>query len=126
MHGTLQHPDDRRLCLRITGKMGPRLGGRRRLQPPRRRGFIGVPYTWDYRLRVAQASGATYVLAHYILRRDWEGDTNPVKVTNKAMERLGLSRRSKWRALHQLEALGLIRVQKRHGKNPVVTIRVRS
>jgi hypothetical protein len=112
--------------LQVIGKMGPRIGGRRRPKPPRRRGFIAVPYAWEYRLRVAQASGATYALAHYILRKDWETDTLPVKITNKAMDRLGLSRHSKWRALNQLEALGLIKVQRAYGKNPVVTIRVRS
>jgi hypothetical protein len=111
--------------LKGIGKMGPRVGGRRRPKPPRRKGHIRVPYRWEYMLRTAKASGATYALAHYILRTDWETDGLPVKVTSKVADRLGLSRQSKWRALNLLEELGLIKVRKENGKNPRVTILVR-
>jgi hypothetical protein len=121
MHAPIDH--DHRLRLRITGKLEPRLGAK--APPPRRGGFIAVPYGWEYRLREAKRGAVVYPVALYILRRDWETDRAPVKVSNVAMERLGLSRQSKWRALKELEALGLIHVQEAYGKNPVVTIRVR-
>jgi hypothetical protein len=122
MHGTID-PTDKQLRLMATGHCGPRLGAK---TPPRRRQVhIRVPYSWEFRLRDAERKGVVYPVALYILRRDWETDRAPIKITTVAMERLGVSRQSKWRALDELERLGLIQVQRQYGKNPVVTIRRR-
>jgi hypothetical protein len=122
MHGTIDI--DRRLRMRVVGKLGPRLGGRAR--PPRRKRcgmHIRMPYTWMYRL--TGASGVVRTLADHILRLDFETDQTPVTITTVAMTGLGLSTASKWRALNELERLGLIRVTRQNGKNPIVTIRIR-
>jgi hypothetical protein len=123
MHGTID-PTDKQLRLMATGHYGPRTGA---VRPPRRQGrHIRVPYSWEFRLRDAKHKAVVYPVALYILRRDWETDRARVKVTTAAMERIGISHRSKWRALNELERLGLVRVEHGHGKNPLVTIRRRS
>ncbi len=45
-----------------------------------------------------------------------------VKVTNKAMVDWGIDRRTKYRALKRLEAVGLIRVERCGKSSPVVTL----
>jgi hypothetical protein len=111
----------RRLMLHVQGKAGPRFN---RPKVPRRHGFTTFPDTWEYRLRGAKHK-ATYAVALYILRRDWETNGEPLKVTNVAMKGRGISRQRKWEALNELEALGLIQVRSRFSRSPIVTLRIR-
>jgi hypothetical protein len=39
-----------------------------------------------------------------------------------ALEDAAIGRYAKWRALRELEALGLIRLEQRHGKSPLATL----
>jgi hypothetical protein len=123
MHGTIDLTD-KQLRLWGTGHYGPRRGA---APLPRRRQHchIRTPYSWDYRLLGAKHKAVVYNVANYILRRDWETDRAPIKITTVAMARRGISNKSKWRALNELERLKLIWVCRQHGKNPVVTIRRR-
>jgi hypothetical protein len=111
----------RRFLLKVKGKAGTAFGV---LKMPRRHGFTAFPNTWEYKLR-GTTSRAIYAVAIYILRRDWETNGEPVKVTNVAMNERGIDRRRKWEALTELEELGLIRVQRRPDRSPIVTLRVR-
>ena len=111
----------RRFLLHVQGKAGPRFN---RPKVPRRHGFTAFPDTWEYRLRGANHK-ATYAVALYILRRDWETNGDPVKVTNVAMKERGVDRWRKQEGLGELKALGLIWVLRRPRKSPVVTLRIR-
>jgi hypothetical protein len=111
----------RRTMLRIKGKAGPRFGVPK---TPRRHGFTALPDTWEYKLRESKHK-VTIFVAIYILRRDWETNGEPVKVTNVAMKGRGISRQRKWEALNELEALGLIQVRSRFSRSPIVTLRIR-
>jgi hypothetical protein len=112
----------RRNLLRTKGKAGPK-----RFNPvkvPRRHRFTMFPDKWRIALREAKHI-ATYRLAIYLLRRDWETNGEPIKVTNIAMAEEGVDRRRKREALAELEALGLIKVQRRADRSPFVTLRAR-
>ena len=48
--------------------------------------------------------------------------TDRVVLSNRACERFGLDRNAKYRALLSLEGAGLIRVQRKLGRSPIVKI----
>ena len=84
----------------------------------RRRGFIMLPWHWFEKL--VDETGQTYRVALYLLYVGWKNDGEPIKLTNVALKDVGVSRQSKWRALARLEALGLIRVECRPDRSPIV------
>jgi hypothetical protein len=112
----------RRNLLRTKGKAGPKRFGTARV--PRRYRFTMFPDKWRIALREARHV-ATYRVAIYLLRRDWETNGEPIKVTNVAMAEEGVDRWRKKEALEELEALGLIRVQWRDRKSPITTLLAR-
>ena len=59
-----------------------------------------------------------------ILYRSWQQQTPTVVVSNTMLRQYGISRETKRRALEQLEAAGLITVEWRATKNPIVTVDV--
>ncbi len=61
-------------------------------------------------------------LAVVLMRLAIIGQTNRVVVSNRACERFGLDRNAKYRALLSLEGAGLIRVQRKLGRSPIVVI----
>jgi len=79
-----------------------------------------VPGIWTERLTKARYT-ATYRAAHHILRRHWEGGGEPFTLSNGAMALEGVGRCAKWRALRELEQLGLIRIERRKRKSPRIT-----
>jgi hypothetical protein len=64
-----------------------------------------APFVWLFLVNTARLRG-----------------TDTVTVTNAALARWGISRSAKYAALEQLEAAGLIAVEKRIGANPVVRL----
>jgi hypothetical protein len=80
----------------------------------RRHKFIMVPLSWADRLE--GATGQTYQVALVLLFEGWKAKNAPIKVGN---DKAG-SRQSKWRALAELEQRGLIRVERRPNKAPLV------
>jgi hypothetical protein len=89
---------------------------------PRKRGpgFVKVPVIWIDKL--AGQGASVYAVAFLLLHLNFKSYQRTFKLTNTAMERLKLSRFAKYRALDQLERLGLISVERRPGKAPLVTI----
>ena len=89
-------------------------------RPPRRAAkleFVRVPLAWVDRLAGARYA-ATLKLAHYILFRDWKSGGEAVSLSNKVLS--DISRGQKWRGLCELEALGLIAIDRRQRKSPRV------
>ena len=79
-----------------------------------------VPIAWIERLKGARYV-ATYRLAFHILYQHWRSDGRPVLVSNATSKALGVPKATKWRALRELEGLGLITVERRRRKSPRVT-----
>jgi len=90
----------------------------------RSRQFVKVPMSWVDCLSLVSArhAGCAYRIALALLRRQWERRTNTFTLSNKVVTEMGSSRRTKWRVLGELELLGLIKIERRLKRSPVVTI----
>lgn len=86
---------------------------------PRR--FVKFPEMWRARLAETGASGSTFVVALYLLDKASWGKQVPLG--NGALKKWSVSPRGKWRALKQLRDAGLVSVEARRGRPPLVTVR---
>ena len=84
------------------------------------RDHVQVPWTWLERLRRTKRV-STYRLAHLLLYEFWRTGKRPVVLSNISVQAEGLSPRSKWNALTELEGLGLVEVERVLRKSPRVT-----
>jgi hypothetical protein len=87
----------------------------------RREQFVIVPWMWIERL--ADAPGQTWHLAVLLLYAHWKGKGEPIKLANGMLKIDGVPRRSKWRALRNLERLALITVECRPRRSPVIHVK---
>jgi DNA-binding transcriptional ArsR family regulator len=87
-----------------------------------RRSYTQVPRAWEIKLREAKRI-STYRLAIELLYRHWLGKGQPVTVADKMVADVGLSARSKSRALVELAELGLITIDRNAGRSPRVALR---
>jgi hypothetical protein len=85
------------------------------------RRFIQVPWAWIERLQSTQRA-STYRLAMLLLYAAWRSGGRAVVLSNVLFEAEGLSARSKWRALAELEGLGLVQVERHAGRSPRVVL----
>jgi hypothetical protein len=95
-------------------------------KPKRRRQgekFVQVPELWREQLCRIRAHGATYRVALHLLHEVWWTKNNIVKLTNVALAKVGVGREGKATALRELRKAGLIAVEQRPRRNPIVTVR---
>jgi hypothetical protein len=105
---------------RATSEMLEKLAVVPRKIQKRREHFIRVPFNWWELLK--NAPGQTYRVALYLLYLHWKGRGQPIKLANGMLQIDGISRYSKWRALRELETLGLISLECRPKRSPVVRV----
>ena len=86
----------------------------------RRQHFVSVPWTWIERL--SGATGKTCLVALHLLYLHWKGRGEPIKLANGMLRIDGISRQSKWRALGDLERRGVIVVERRRRRSPIVRL----
>ena len=70
----------------------------------------------------AISSGATLKVALRLLQLHFREHGRPVALGNLALRLSGVSRAKKRRALVELEGLGLVHVERRPRKSPIVTV----
>jgi hypothetical protein len=85
------------------------------------RKFTKFPKMWQQQLARVRASGCTYRVALYLLDR--ASFSKQVTLSTSTMRTRGVSRNGKRGALNQLQRAGLIAVEERPDKNPIVTVR---
>jgi hypothetical protein len=85
-----------------------------------RQHFVKVPWKWVEQLAKAHYT-ATYRVALHVLYRHWKGGGLPFALSNTAVAGEGVPRRCKWKALRELEQLGLITVERRRRHSPRIT-----
>jgi hypothetical protein len=90
--------------------------GRRRRQ---REQFIRVPMAWASRLNAARYTATSKVALH-LLDRTFRTRSSAVLLTNAGQ--VGVTRWQKWRAIKELEAMGLIKVEHRPRRSPEITL----
>jgi hypothetical protein len=86
----------------------------------RRQHFVKVPWIWIERLN--KSPGNTYRVALYVLYEHWKHSGKAFLLPNGMLAADGVTRFSKWRALGELEKLGLIRIERRQRKSPILTV----
>jgi hypothetical protein len=86
--------------------------------------FTILPDSWEIKLRGCRHK-ATYPVAVFLLRQHWKTKGRPFKVPNLALAERSVDRYAKWRALEELEELGLIQVERRSNRSPIVTILIK-
>jgi hypothetical protein len=86
----------------------------------RRQHWVRWPWMWVERLE--GASGHTWRVAAQLLYLHWKGAGRPVKLANAGLEMAGVSHDTKLRALRCLEQRGLVAVDWRQKKSPLVTV----
>jgi hypothetical protein len=84
----------------------------------RRAHFIRKPYPWWEKLAIARADGPTMLWADHILYEHWRRKGEPFTLRNGAVP--GCTPKQKQRALAKLEALGLIEIERRPRKAPIL------
>src|SRR5262245_1878201 len=83
--------------------------------------FVKVPLWWA--IEAAKATKTKKALVWLrLLHTAWKTKSSTFPLPSGKLQKDGVDRNMKQRALHELETAGLIAVDWRHGKNPVVTI----
>jgi hypothetical protein len=107
-------------------KVPPEMLEVRRVTPhkirKRRQHWTKLPMAWYEPMK--GASGQTCRVAWYLLYLHWKNKGQPFKLSNGMLREDGVSPRSKWRALRDLEQCGLITVECRPKRAPIVTVHV--
>jgi hypothetical protein len=87
----------------------------------RREQFVKLPMWWAEELaKEPFATGSTFYVAIYLWHLDWKHHGKPFRLPNGMLQYDGISRQSKWRALADLERRGLITVERRPRKSPII------
>jgi hypothetical protein len=86
----------------------------------RQQHFIRVPWGWYEQLLKARHA-ATLQIAMCILYQHWKHRGEPFTLTNAAAP--GITRWRKWKALVELEGFGLITIERRNRKSPIIHVR---
>jgi hypothetical protein len=87
-----------------------------------RRRYVQFPWAWVERLQAAKRI-STYRLALLLVYESWRSGGKPIVLSNVLSTAEGLSRRSKWRALAELKALGLVEIERQRRRSPRVVLR---
>jgi hypothetical protein len=83
--------------------------------------FVKVPRIWiEVLATIPNATAATYQLALHLIKEGWKSPNHVVKLTNSTA---GISRWTKYRELSKLRKSGLVAVEQRGRKSPLVTVR---
>jgi hypothetical protein len=83
---------------------------------------IGLASELDWLTSAAQLPGKSLHLAVALLVLAQAKNTRQVELSNSMSQKFGLNRNAKYRAFGWLEEAGLVRVTRKIGRSPVVTI----
>lgn len=89
----------------------------RKRQKKWRRQYVQFPWTWIDCLQTAKRA-STYRLALLLVYEHWRRGGKAIVLSNPLVLAEGMSRRTKWNALLELERLGLVRVERRFPRSP--------
>ena len=84
-----------------------------------------MPWSWIQKLQ-APKGGATFRVAHYIwFQKGVKGTKESLVISSSGLNNFyKIDKRTFIRALHELENLGMITVERQAGKSPKVTIKI--
>jgi hypothetical protein len=85
--------------------------------------FVKLPMIWLESLAGIKASASTYRVAAHLLHEAWKSGERVIKLPNEALAKKGVGREGKAIALRELRKAGLVAVEERPRKSPLVTVR---
>lgn len=89
----------------------------------RREQFVRTPMLWKEKLgEKPLATGSTHQVALHLLYLHWKNSGKSFTFANGMLKYDGISRFSKWRALADLERRGLIIIERRTRRSPIVHV----
>jgi hypothetical protein len=89
----------------------------------RREQFVMLPMWWyDKLANPVPVCRTTCLIAWHLLYLDWKNRGKPFKLPNGTLRFDGISRFAKWRALTDLERRGLITIERRSRRSPVIHV----
>jgi len=113
--GAYEYRNGKRINIEITYPPGQKIRRKREST------FAMVPLQWAAKMTAATETPKAMV-GVWLLYRAWQKKSLTFDVPNEALAAFGISRNTKSRALRQFEAAGLIKVQRRPRKSPLVTL----
>jgi hypothetical protein len=84
------------------------------------RQFVKLPWAWLDRL--GPMNVVAWRIATHLLYEHWRTGGKPIALSNVASAAAGVAPGTKWRGLKALEQAGLIRIERRPRKSPIVTL----
>jgi hypothetical protein len=87
----------------------------------RHRQFVQLPLAW-IDILARNSRNKTFAVLCHLVHLNWKQGGGPIKVPNGFLEMLGVKPDAKSYALNKLENLGIISVERRENKSPIVTI----
>jgi hypothetical protein len=84
--------------------------------------FVQVPLCWAEAVAKATTGGATMLVSVHLLHAAWKAGRTTFPLPNGYLKKHGVSREVKRRVLLELETAGLITIERRTGKTPLVTL----
>jgi hypothetical protein len=88
----------------------------------RRGQYVKGPIPIDWLSKAASLSGKAFHIAVALWYLVGVKKTNTVGLSNETTEKFGVARTAKYRNLEVLKQAGLVTVQRKHGRSPVVTL----
>jgi DNA-binding transcriptional ArsR family regulator len=89
---------------------------------PLRRRYLKGPIPWTWLETASRLPGKALALGMLLWREAGMDGIGPVTITNAKVATLGIDRSAKSRAVADLERAGLVRVERRPRRNPLVTL----
>jgi hypothetical protein len=83
--------------------------------------FVKVPLSWIAAAAKHARSPATLVMVE-LLRASWKARSSRFSIPNVRLAKLGVSREIKRRVIRDLEGGGLLTVERRPSKSPIITL----
>ena len=117
--GTIS-PDRLQLPRSAIEMVGPKNSGPPRHGPGER--FLKGPIPWNWLQKASMLPGKSLHVGMALWQRSGIQKSRTVKLSNVAMEDVGVDRFAKRRALKALEEAGLISVERGQGRSPIVTL----
>jgi DNA-binding transcriptional ArsR family regulator len=107
-------------------KLPPEMARERSVGIPKRiqkrqQQFVKLPLTLVDKVARHSRDKIFAVLCH-LLHLEWKQGGGPIKLPNGLLDKLGVGRGAKYRALRKLERLGIVSVERQDRKSPIVTI----
>lgn len=84
--------------------------------------FVKVPLWWAEEAAKACTRASTALVLIYLLHASWKARSTTFALPNGYLKQHGVSREVKRRVLRELEKAGLITIERRTRKSPLVTL----